>query len=138
MTVLYRLALRLLLPGVHDRHAEETVATAAQLAEDARQRGRIAWARCGDQIVSHLSIPARRWKGSLPYALGPTGITFLWALRGRCIPAAPLHRTRGAGRILRKSRVPRGRRARRRAGACERGPRHRTRRSRALRGPYLP
>ena len=45
MTTLYRLALRVLLPGVYAHHRAETVETAARLAAEARQAGVTAWTR---------------------------------------------------------------------------------------------
>ena len=45
MTHLYRLALRLLLPGVYRGHHRESVETAASLAREARAHGVAPWAR---------------------------------------------------------------------------------------------
>jgi putative ABC transport system permease protein len=64
MTPLYRLALRVLLPHVAGRHADDAAETAARLAEDARATGRAAW--LGYWLAEFHSLARTAWNERTP------------------------------------------------------------------------
>ena len=59
MIHLYRAALRLLMPAVHERHVEELIATAGLLASDARAKGVHPW--CRYWIAEFSSLVRAAW-----------------------------------------------------------------------------
>jgi putative ABC transport system permease protein len=64
MIPFYRLALRVLLPGLADRHGDDAASTAARLSEAARATGRAAWLRYW--LAEFRSLARTAWDERTP------------------------------------------------------------------------